>query len=148
MAVDLARPGAIWGAPIDPATGQCTEGHDDLEPGGPFTCPHRQMTQAGTPGRRRIDACHCAGTGTATVAGGRPGDPGPRLDARYAAGLLGSWNGSWNGGAESPSVLGAVAALSCGIGAGSGPEAWEHASCKRQVELVRGTCVTAGTKIT
>ena len=36
-------------------------------------------------------------------------------------------------GAENPSVLGAVVALSCGIGAGSGPKAWEHASCKRQV---------------
>lgn len=53
------------------------------------------------------------------------------------------WNGSWNGEAESPSVLSAAVALSCGIGAGSGPMAWERASCKRQVELVRGTCVTA-----
>jgi len=34
-----------------------------------------------------------------------------------------AWNGSWNGGAENPSVLGAVVALSCGIGAGSGPKA-------------------------
>jgi hypothetical protein len=41
--------------------------------------------------------------------------------------------GSWNGGAESPSVSGAVAALSCVIGAGSGPKAREHAS--RNVSL-------------
>ena len=48
-----------------------------------------------------------------------------------------AWNGSWNAGAESPSVLGAAAALSCVIGAGSGPEALEHGSCKRQVEQSR-----------
>jgi hypothetical protein len=41
-----------------------------------------------------------------------------------------SWNGSWNGGAENPSVMGAVRALPCGIGAGSGPKAWEHASSR------------------
>jgi hypothetical protein len=45
-------------------------------------------------------------------------------------------------------VLSAAAGLSCGIGAGSGLKAREHASCKRQVELVRGTCVTVGTKTT
>jgi hypothetical protein len=37
-------------------------------------------------------------------------------------------------GTESPSVLGAVMALSRGIGAGIGHKAREHASCKRQVE--------------
>jgi len=31
--------------------------------------------------------------------------------------MSGSWNGSWNGGAGNPRVLGAVVALSCGIGA-------------------------------
>ena len=51
--------------------------------------------------------------------------------------LLPAWNGSWNGGAESPSVLDAMVALSCGIGAGSGVEAREHASCKRQIESAR-----------
>jgi hypothetical protein len=59
-----------------------------------------------------------------------------------------TWNGSWNGSPGNPTVLSAAAALSCVIGAGSGLKAMEHASCKRQVELVRGTCVTAGTKIT
>ena len=39
-----------------------------------------------------------------------------------------AWNGSWNGSPRNPMVLGAAAALSCGIGAGSGPKAWEHAS--------------------
>ena len=43
-----------------------------------------------------------------------------------------AWNGSWNELAENPTVLGAAAALSCGISAGSGPRAREHASCKRQ----------------
>ena len=51
--------------------------------------------------------------------------------------LEGAWNASWNGGAEDPSVLGAVVALLCGIDAGSGPKAMEHASCKRKVELAR-----------
>jgi hypothetical protein len=36
------------------------------------------------------------------------------------------------GGAENPSVMGAVVALPFGIGAGSGPKAWDHASCKRR----------------
>src|SRR5580698_2954192 len=49
----------------------------------------------------------------------------------YATSLEGAWNGSWNGGVENPSVLCAAAVLSCGIGAGSGPEAMEHASCNR-----------------
>ena len=44
-----------------------------------------------------------------------------------------AWNGSWNGSPEDPLVLGAAAALSCGIGAGSGSNARKHASCKRQV---------------
>ena len=39
--------------------------------------------------------------------------------------------------AGNPLVLGAAVALSCGIGAGGGPEAREHASCKRKVELAR-----------
>jgi hypothetical protein len=47
--------------------------------------------------------------------------------------LEGAWNGSWNGGAENPSVLCAAVALPCGIGAGSGPKAMEHASCKRML---------------
>lgn len=37
-----------------------------------------------------------------------------------------------NGRPENPSVLGAVAALWCGNGAGSGHKVWEHASCKQQ----------------
>jgi hypothetical protein len=44
-----------------------------------------------------------------------------------------AWNGSWNGSTGKPWVLGAAAALSCGIGAGSGLEALQHASCKRTV---------------
>ncbi len=39
-----------------------------------------------------------------------------------------AWNGSWNGWPGNPMVLGAAAALSCGIGAGSAGEAGEHAS--------------------
>ena len=35
--------------------------------------------------------------------------------------------------AGNPLILGAAAALSFGIGAGSGPKAREHGSCKRQV---------------
>lgn len=56
--------------------------------------------------------------------------------------------GRGTGERKNPSVLGAAVALSCGVGAGSGRKAWEHTSCKRQVELVRGTCVTADTKVT
>jgi hypothetical protein len=52
----------------------------------------------------------------------------PRTSSGTAA-----WNGSWNGPPRNPLVLGAAVALSCGIGAGSGPKAREHASCKRQV---------------
>jgi hypothetical protein len=55
------------------------------------------------------------------------------LQSRMPYPLEGAWNGSWNGGAGNPSVLGAAGAFSCGIGAGSGPKAREHASCKRQV---------------
>jgi integrase len=36
--------------------------------------------------------------------------------------------------------MGAVAALPCGIGAGSGPKAWEHAYCKRQVSGSNPLC--------
>ena len=62
--------------------------------------------------------------------------------------LAAVWNESWNGPPGKRTVLSAAVALSCDIGAGSGPMAWEQASCKRQVELVRGTCVTADTKVT
>lgn len=53
-----------------------------------------------------------------------------------------AWNGSWNGGAESPSGLGAVVAVSCGIGAGSGVAAREHASCNRLVGVTTGEADT------
>jgi hypothetical protein len=39
----------------------------------------------------------------------------------------------WNGSPGNTRVLGAARALSYGIGAGSGPMAPGHASCKRQV---------------
>jgi hypothetical protein len=69
------------------------------------------------------------------VGGETPHDDQLNLNrrSRIRGELEDSWNGSWNGGGENPSVLGAVVALSCGIGAGSGPKAREHASCKRQV---------------
>jgi hypothetical protein len=47
--------------------------------------------------------------------------------ARLAGHRRVAWNGSWNGCPGNPMVLGAVAALSCGIGAGSAGEAGEHA---------------------
>jgi hypothetical protein len=52
---------------------------------------------------------------------------------RMLAASPAAWNGSWNGSPGNPLVLGAAAALACGIGAGSGHKAREQASCKREV---------------
>src|SRR5262249_39666363 len=59
-----------------------------------------------------------------------------RARGTAAAVSLAAWNGSGNESVGNPAVLGAVAARSWGLGAGSGPQAWEHASCKRMLVVL------------